>query len=128
MKNSFLLLLFFLASFSISLAQSNADKSEKELSTHVSFMNHPLIVISSTDDEAENKVFKAFQFEDGTSQIDWLKPEYIGSMNVLRDNAATDKYGFKGNNGVIEIQLIEGVYRAFPDEIKSKFKTISTGQ
>lgn len=33
-----------------------------------------------------------------------VKPEAIKSMNVLKDKNATDKYGSKGKNGVIEIE------------------------
>ncbi len=42
--------------------------------------------------------------EDAAKKLDKLvKPDDIGSINVLKDKPATDKYGDKGKNGVIEI-------------------------
>jgi hypothetical protein len=38
-----------------------------------------------------------------------LKPEFVMSMNVLKGKAATDKYGDKGKNGVVEITLKNGI-------------------
>jgi hypothetical protein len=37
-----------------------------------------------------------------------IDPEYIERISVLKDKTATDKYGNKGKNGVIEITLKEG--------------------
>lgn len=37
------------------------------------------------------------------AKMETLKPEQIQSVNVLKDKTATDKYGEKGKNGVVEI-------------------------
>ncbi len=42
-------------------------------------------------------------------EADKLDPNTIESVNVLKDNSATDKYGDKGKNGVIEIASKKGV-------------------
>ena len=39
------------------------------------------------------------------AMADVLNPETIESVSVLKDKSATDKYGDKGKNGVIEIKL-----------------------
>ncbi len=38
-------------------------------------------------------------------KIEDIDPETIQSVNVLKDESATEKYGEKGKNGVIEIKL-----------------------
>lgn len=40
-----------------------------------------------------------------TKKIDDINPETIESINVLKDASATEKYGVKGKDGVIEITL-----------------------
>ncbi len=39
------------------------------------------------------------------SEADKINPDNIGSINVLKGKSATDKYGDKGKNGVVEIVL-----------------------
>ncbi len=43
------------------------------------------------------------------SVVDKTAPSSIESVNVLKGNNATDKYGDKGKNGVIEITLKKGI-------------------
>ncbi|HEY6437272.1 MAG TPA: TonB-dependent receptor plug domain-containing protein, partial [Ignavibacteriaceae bacterium] len=43
--------------------------------------------------------------EISTAEMEKLVPEKIESMTVLKDKSATDKYGARGKNGVIEITL-----------------------
>lgn len=43
--------------------------------------------------------------EVSAEEVSKLKPDQIASINVLKDKAATDKYGQAGANGVIEIIL-----------------------
>ncbi|HTE12109.1 MAG TPA: hypothetical protein VK645_14090, partial [Chitinophagaceae bacterium] len=51
----------------------------------------------------------------GGSKIeDYVKPENIESMTVLKDKTATDKYGDKGKKGVIEIKTKKLVKSAVP--------------
>jgi len=56
-----------------------------------------------------------------------LDPSTIESINMLKDKAATDKYGKKGTNGVIEIKL--KVQKSDADiTFKQNGNTIGTGQ
>lgn len=43
--------------------------------------------------------------ETNKAEVDKIDPSTIQAINVLKDKAATDKYGEKGANGVIEISL-----------------------
>ena len=42
------------------------------------------------------------------SEADKLDPNTITEINVLKDKQATDKYGEKGKNGVVEIKTKKG--------------------
>ncbi len=42
-------------------------------------------------------------------EVDKIDPNTIESVNVLKDKPATDKYGDKGKNGVVEISLKKSV-------------------
>jgi len=42
------------------------------------------------------------------SEADKLDPNTIAEVNVLKDKQATDKYGEKGKNGVVEIKTKKG--------------------
>lgn len=55
----------------------------------------PLIIVNEKETEKVRK------------DLDDIDPETIQSMNVLKDEKATVKYGEKGKNGVIEITLKE---------------------
>jgi len=46
------------------------------------------------------------------NKVSRLKQKYIKTINVLKDSAATARYGKAGKNGVINITLVEGVTRA----------------
>jgi len=43
------------------------------------------------------------------SEMKKIDPKNIESVNVLKDKSATDKYGDKGKNGVIEITLKKAI-------------------
>jgi hypothetical protein len=127
MKNFLLIAFTLLLIIPFAQAQSEEKKTaDKNLETSYSIVYHPYFVITSQDNKSETRVFEARQFENGTSQIDWLRPESIESMNVLKGKDATDKYGVQGSNGVIQIQLKEGFFEKLPEEIKTKFKVSST--
>ena len=113
------LFLMFLPLFSF--AQSEIDnKDERETTKHYSLMYTPYFVISSIQGESEY-VYKSHEFENGDRQIDWIIPESIESMEVLKGKKATDKYGLNGSNGVIEIQIKSEFYLNLSEEIKAKF-------
>ncbi len=46
-----------------------------------------------------------------------IKPKYIKSISILKNQKAIDKYGEAGKNGIIELQLVDGVDKetAFAD-------------
>lgn len=69
----------------------NVDESDENVSIRISSKNPPLIVIDGKEKP------KADMDNLG------LEPEDIESINVLKDKTATEKYGEKGKNGVIEI-------------------------
>ena len=57
----------------------------------------------------------------GKDEILDLQPDDIESINVLKDKAATDKYGDQGKEGVVEITMKAGVqhqYKEIPTEKK----------
>lgn len=58
--------------------------------------------------------------ETNKAEVDKIDPSTIQAINVLKDKAATDKYGEKGINGVIEIILKGKTYN------NVTLKTIST--
>ncbi len=110
----------------ISFAQvEDSNKKVKETSTHYSMMNSPYFVVSISQGNKEF-VYKAHQFENGNSEIYWMKPDAIESMQVLKGKNATEKYGFKGNNGVIEVKLKSDFYGELPKDIKAKFLEVVT--
>ncbi|MEO6314513.1 MAG: M56 family metallopeptidase [Chitinophagaceae bacterium] len=72
----------------------------------------------------------------GSKIEDFVKPDAIESMNVLKDKTATDKYGAKAKNGVIEVRtknalpFIPGVtdtlfYKRDSTIGKTRFKTMT---
>ncbi len=65
-------------------------KNETEIILHNPDAKQPLYVV---DKEVQNNSFN----------IKEIDPEEISSINVLKGDAATKKYGKKGKNGVIEI-------------------------
>jgi len=55
--------------------------------------------------------------EENNDKLARIKPKYIKSINVLKNQKAIDKYGDTGKNGVIELHLADGVDKetAFAD-------------
>lgn len=69
------------------------EKQEKETSTTKTITPKPLFML-------DGKEF--------TGDLNSIDPQTIASVNVLKEKSATDKYGQKGKNGVIEITLKKG--------------------
>lgn len=65
-------------------------KSEKTETTSVSLLNAPLVYIDDVKSTAED--------------LKRLQPDKIKSIDVLKDKAATEKYGDEGKNGVILVK------------------------
>ena len=62
---------------------------------------------STSIDSTEGPNLKPLVYVDGVEtsyeQLEKMNPDQIASMNVLKDEVAVEKYGDKGENGVIEI-------------------------
>ncbi|MBN3582833.1 hypothetical protein JYB64_10600 [Algoriphagus aestuarii] len=118
---------FFLSitifSFSIaSLAQSpTSNTTDITTESSVSFVNSPYFVISTIDKDQITQVFRTYQNQDETSKFDWLEPESIESINILKGEKAKEKYGKLMAGGVIEIRIKEGHFENLPSEIQEKF-------
>ncbi|SMO72792.1 TonB family protein [Fodinibius sediminis] len=63
--------------------------------------DQPLYIING-EIISENEV-------DAPNALSRLKSEYISSVNILKGQDATDAYGNSGQNGVVKIQLHEGI-------------------
>lgn len=123
--------IFLLFVFQISFGQSVETDSIKNVqiriicSPTISRENSPLYIIT-----ADNKRLQIP--EDGNlkdsiaiaNTIPYLDPNWVKSINVLRDKDAIDQYGTLGQNGVILIDLKKGSLTKFPSEIKKKFKVL----
>jgi hypothetical protein len=57
-----------------------------------------------------------------TKTLNYINPNWIETVNVLKGNEATEKYGQLGKNGVILIGLKDGTLEKFPIEFRERFK------
>ncbi|MFY9152797.1 MAG: TonB family protein [Prolixibacteraceae bacterium] len=69
--------------------------------------NSPLKFRSADGSETKPLIVKNGKISDDQN-VDHIAPEAIESINILKDKSATDKYGEKGKNGVIEITMEPG--------------------
>lgn len=67
----------------------------------------------SVDFAKSNSLFIIDGKEATKAEVDQLNPDKIESVNVLKGESATTKYGIKGKNGVIEITLNNIIGTAF---------------
>ncbi|MDB5118380.1 MAG: hypothetical protein JWQ79_3872 [Mucilaginibacter sp.] len=113
-----LLFLLFLAPMAFAQADSNKVAANKPPVIRIctpsrsSLMAPPLMVIMSHD----KLIYKSL-----AGDMSKLSPDYIKSINILKDSLSTVKYGSAAKNGVIEIYLDDQKY---PDAYKI-FKTDS---
>jgi TonB-dependent SusC/RagA subfamily outer membrane receptor len=54
--------------------------------------------------------------------LNLINPDWIQTISVLKDKAATDQYGAPGQNGVILVSLKEGALKEMPAALAMKFK------
>ncbi len=64
-----------------------------------------VIIITTKSAQTPSPLYIIDGKESTKAEADKLDPNTIESMNVLKDKSATDIYGDKGKNGVIEIKL-----------------------
>lgn len=67
----------------------------------VSVSNNPLYVIDGV-------ILNAFELQNGSTPIDYLNPNDIASIEVLKDASSTAIYGARGANGVILVTTKRG--------------------
>ncbi|PKP35953.1 MAG: hypothetical protein CVT98_09915, partial [Bacteroidetes bacterium HGW-Bacteroidetes-15] len=104
-----LLVLFFLQ-FQVEVVAQDKSKTIKETSSEAPIPPPPPTPNVETPTPPPPPppfVEKPLVLIDGVEQtLEEIKPEDIKTINVLKDEHATGKYGEKGKNGVIEITLI----------------------
>lgn len=92
-------------------------------SQRLSWKNSPLYIINA--DNKRLQIPEDGNFMDSIAignTINYVNPNWIKSLNILKGKDATDKYGTLGQNGVVLIDLKKGSFRNFPPEIRKKFK------
>lgn len=80
--------------------------------------NSPLFII--TIGKKHLQLPQRDNFSDTTNlvDIDWLVPDLIKSLNILKGNEATSKYGLLGKNGVILIELKKSSFKKIPKRVR----------
>ena len=83
--------------------QSVFDEEELNLMTDIDYSGergyHQIIIYLGDEEQAQ-------RHENLISQLNHLKPDHVSQINVLDKNEATDKYGSRGEQGIIEIQTL----------------------
>jgi TonB-dependent SusC/RagA subfamily outer membrane receptor len=83
--------------------------------------NGVIIITTKKGKKAIDKINKSLdnalfvvdgEIKDTYFDINSIKPENLESVNILKDKAAIEKYGVKGKNGVIEIEIKKGSWVA----------------
>lgn len=80
------------------ITNTEFQQAQEQLSTQEN--NGPLYVLNG-ESMAENA--------SNNAKLTRIKPKYIKSLDVLKGQQATKNYGKRGQNGVIEIQLVDGI-------------------
>jgi outer membrane receptor protein involved in Fe transport len=121
--------IFLLFIFQISFGQSADSDTTKSIqirlicSPTISSTNPPFYII--TADNQRFQIPEDGNLKDSTAianTISYIDPNWIKSINVLKDKDATDQYGIIGQNGVIVIDLKKGSLEKFPSKFRKKFK------
>jgi hypothetical protein len=125
------LFLLFLFVDKISYGQSLESDSTKSIritldctnSQRLSWRNSPLYII--TVDNKRLQIPEDGNFMDSIAignSINFVNPNWIKSIDILKGKDATDKYGALAQNGVVLIELKKGSLTNFPPKIRKKFK------
>ena len=77
----------------------------------------PLYVVKITGEEKE----VAIDASKDTEKIGGIDPATIESINVVKGEAAIKKYGDKGVNGVVVIEIYKKHFDKLPKAIQQKF-------
>ncbi|PAU95876.1 hypothetical protein CK503_02140 [Aliifodinibius salipaludis] len=113
-RSSFLITLFAAALLTVTISctdmaddnitKSDVEKTQAQMSNNSSD-NFPLYVINGEEWD---------RTEENKNKLTRLKPKYIKSVDVLKGEKATNKYGDKGKNGVIQMN-VNNPDKAFTD-------------
>ncbi len=83
----------------------------------ISVTNDPLYVVDGV-------ILNVSTLQNGTSPIDYLNPNDIQSVEVLKDASATAIYGARGANGVVLIQTKKGQGQGFSIRYDADFGVV----
>jgi hypothetical protein len=96
-------LVLFLLSYGVASAQVKTEANKALQQKHLkATANNPLYVIFAN----EKEIFRSSD----TSTLHTIIPQDIESVNVLKNNTATQKYGNKAIYGVVEIFMKDGKF------------------
>jgi hypothetical protein len=85
--------------------------------------NSPLYII--TVDNRELQIPENGNLNDSitiANSLSNINPDWIQSINVLKEKDATDKYNSLGQNGVILVELKDGTLEKIPADFSKRFK------
>jgi len=85
-------------------------------------LKHPLYIFKTDNKKMQisgyNNLIDSFTREKILGKIN---PDWIESINVIKDKEATEKYGQLGQFGVVIIEFKKGTLDNLPDEISKLF-------
>jgi hypothetical protein len=85
--------------------------------------NSPLYII--TVDNRELQIPENGNLNDSitiANSLSNINPDWIQSINVLKEKDGTDKYNSLGQNGVILVELKDGTLEKIPADFSKRFK------
>lgn len=123
----FLLLFIYKIGCGQSLESDSTKQSRITLdcsnSQRLTWRNSPLCIITVGNKRLQ--IPEDGNFKDSVaiaSTLNYVNPDWIKSISILKGEDATDKYGTLGQNGVLLIDLKKGSLKNFPPKIRKKFK------
>jgi len=89
---------------------------------------NPQLFVIKADDKTLITDSNGISLKEGDSNSElavYVNPNWIDSMEIIKEKEATDKYGSRGQNGVIIMTLNEDGFNKMRPKDKEKFKRIS---
>lgn len=124
MKHTYLILLFFVISYSASAQVSDALNRNPTENKVVPDQKPIRICVPSRAGVIANAPLYVVNdvILSGAVPLEYISPVSVLAINVLKDEQARNKYGAVAKNGVIEITLKEGVKLWNLEELFENFK------
>jgi hypothetical protein len=119
MKAIVMLAAVILVSVCFSFAQSQPAQKQKPVKVTTEQVLNPLYIVKIDDD-----MYELLPSDDGTDNLKFLDSSQIESVDVYKGDDAVDKFGDKGKNGVLVIQLKYHREEDLPDSLKGIVKKI----